>query len=238
MGIRRLRLAFFLVCSAGVSLYAGDILKSEKKLYSQFDEELIIRDFFNDRRGGVFVDVGAAKYKQRSTTYYLEKHLDWGGIAVDALKGYEADYLKYRPKTRFYAYVVTDADGQEATFYFLKRRPTASSLHKEILDEYAKTVPGIDYTELRLPTITLNKLLEDGGLTKIDFLSMDIEGSEPQALSGFDIRRFRPELVMVERLFNEEQIRAYFAHNGYELIEEYLPHDEHNYYFRPKPAER
>ena len=39
--------------------------------YSQFAEEWIIRDFFKDRRGGVFVDVGANHYKNDSTTFYL-----------------------------------------------------------------------------------------------------------------------------------------------------------------------
>ena len=62
-----------------------DILGTEKKLYSQFDEELIIRDFFQDRRGGFFLDVGAADPDVNNTTYYLEKNLGWSGIGVDAL---------------------------------------------------------------------------------------------------------------------------------------------------------
>ena len=33
---------------------------AEEKRYSLFDEELIIRDFFQDRRDGVFLDVGCA----------------------------------------------------------------------------------------------------------------------------------------------------------------------------------
>ena len=37
-----------------------DILGTEKTLYSQHDEELIIRDFFQDRREGFFLDVGCA----------------------------------------------------------------------------------------------------------------------------------------------------------------------------------
>ncbi len=45
------------------------LLESEVKLYSQFDEELIIRDFFEDRRGGFFVDVGAWLPHKSSTTY-------------------------------------------------------------------------------------------------------------------------------------------------------------------------
>jgi hypothetical protein len=45
--------------------------------YSQFAEEWIIRDFFQDKRGGTFVDVGANHYRDSSTTYYLEKNLEW-----------------------------------------------------------------------------------------------------------------------------------------------------------------
>ena len=50
--------------------------------YSQFQEEWIIRDFFKDRREGVFVDVGANHYRNDSTTFYLEEKLGWSGIAL------------------------------------------------------------------------------------------------------------------------------------------------------------
>ena len=71
-----------------------EILGVEEKLYSQGNEELIVRDFFQDRRGGFFLDVGAAHFKRNSTTYYLDKHLGWSGIAIDALKEYAPDYAK------------------------------------------------------------------------------------------------------------------------------------------------
>ena len=53
---------------------------AEKRRYSTYDEELIIRDYFRDRRGGFFVDVGCAWPIKASNTYYLEKHLSWTGI--------------------------------------------------------------------------------------------------------------------------------------------------------------
>jgi hypothetical protein len=55
------------------------IFRKEKKLYSQWNEELLIRDFFGDRRDGTFLDVGCADYKRLSTTYYLEERLGWSG---------------------------------------------------------------------------------------------------------------------------------------------------------------
>ena len=58
-----LRLLFLccLVAATGCGDSRVDILGTEKKKYSQFDEELVIRDFFQDRRGGFFVDVGASQ---------------------------------------------------------------------------------------------------------------------------------------------------------------------------------
>ena len=51
--------------------------------YSEREEEWLIRDYFADRRGGVFVDVGANHYQDASKTYYLETNLAWSGIAVE-----------------------------------------------------------------------------------------------------------------------------------------------------------
>src|SRR5678816_2037389 len=46
-------------------------------------EEWIIRDAFQDRRDGVFVDVGANDYKDKSNTYFLEHDLGWSGVAIE-----------------------------------------------------------------------------------------------------------------------------------------------------------
>ncbi len=77
------------------------ILKEGIKLYSQDDEELVIRDFFRDRREGFFVDVGAGHYQRDSTTFYLEERLGWSGVAIDALAEYAEDYRTHRKRTTF-----------------------------------------------------------------------------------------------------------------------------------------
>ena len=63
---------------------------------------------------------------------------------------------------------------------------------------------------------------------------MDIELGEPAALAGFDIERFRPELVCIEAGKPvREQVSSYFAEHGYVRIDEYLPYDRVNWYFKP-----
>ena len=215
---------------------ADDILTSGKKLYSENNEELIIRDFFNDRQGGVFADIGCADYKDSSTTFYLEKHLGWSGIAVDALVDWAKGYLENRPKTKFNNFIVTNHSGKTESFYRSGDNMFLSSKYKSFINWAAKEKGNIqaNYSIVYVPTITLTELLGKSGISKIDFLSIDIEGGEPAALAGFDIKRFRPKLVCIEAHSNGKKIMKYLNRNGYELIKKYLKYDSQNWYFRPR----
>ncbi len=70
------------------------------------------------------------------------------------------------------------------------------------------------------------------GIEKIDLLSMDIEGHEPEALAGFDIERFQPELVVIEG--KKGEVSRYFRRHGYRQIQRYVPFDDINRYFQRK----
>lgn len=214
------------------------ILRTGASLYAQHKEEPVLRHFFRDRREGFFLDVGCYKWKELSATYYLEKHLDWSGIAIDALGEFQAGWKQNRPRSHFFQYVVSDHSGGEMVFYEADGAEGVSSTSRQwIVDFYASRFPRgtPSIRELKVPTITLNDLLDREGVGKIDLLTMDIEGSEPTALAGFDIERFRPELVLIEaRGPNQPVLLEYFESHGYERIEEYLYHDDLNWYFRPR----
>jgi FkbM family methyltransferase len=161
--------------------------------------------------------------------------LGWHGIAVDALPEYAERWKRRRPKSKFFNYLVTDHDDAIEPFY-RSELPGISSIQKPF-----KGPGGDDLTfeEIRVPTITLTRLLEQNGVSKIDFLSMDIEGAELLALAGFDIDRFHPELACIEsKPANRDGILKYFAVHNYEWLERYFQYDEHNYYFAPKVATR
>jgi FkbM family methyltransferase len=216
---------------APASAPAGSVLAG-KPLYSHNKEELIIRDFFGDRRDGFFLDVGCATPIESSNTYYLEKHLGWSGIAVDALPDYGPGWQKHRPRSQFFAFLVSDHSDAMESFYRADKAPDISSTRRDMKGPAGRQIP---LTELQVPTITLTKLLEQSRVSKVDFLSMDIEGSEPPALAGFDIDRFKPELACIEiKPDTREKIHAYFAAHGYAWLERYLPHDGVNHYFAPK----
>jgi FkbM family methyltransferase len=191
----------------------------------------LIRHFFRERRDGVFVDIGSAHYEDGSMTFFLEESFGWSGLAVDALESWAEGYEQHRPRTRFFSYIVTDHSGAKEPFY-LVRNEIGSTAEKEWADEIQERFEDLPITEIRVPTTTMDTLLDREGVTKFDFLSMDIEGSELKALAGFDIERFRPELVCVE-VFpkNRERIHAYFEEHGYRRIETYVGYDPRNWYY-------
>jgi FkbM family methyltransferase len=197
--------------------------------YSRYVEEWIVRDFFADRRNGVFLDVGAHHYKDESNTYYLETALGWSGLAVDALPEFGADYLAFRPRTIFVAMFASDLDGDTVTLFEPDSAKRIASMNEEF------TVRKGEQGKARqVPTATLNRLLDAAAIERVDFMSMDIELAEPKALAGFDIERFSPRLVCIEvHPEVRQQILNYFAEHNYVLVGKYLRIDPTNVYFQP-----
>ncbi len=232
--LRRVLVATLAAAACGEPETAG-ILETGEKLYSQFDEELVIRDFFQDRRDGFFVDVGCGPPTRNSTTYYLEKHLGWSGIGVDALPEYAAAWKRERPRSRFFAFLVTDHAGTVDDFYRSEIEGLSSTREQRSIQLPDGRTLTVEDEKVQVPSITLDELLDRNGVETIDLLSMDIELSEPQALAGFDIGRFRPELVCIEAApSTREAIRRYFDQHGYERILEYEAADPVNWYFEPR----
>ncbi len=210
--------------------YGEEFFEQNQKLYSQHDEELIIRHFFSDKKEGVFLDVGSFHWEKLSTTAYLEKHLDWTGIAIDAQARFAPGYEAHRPKTKFFSYIVTDHSGTMETLYLAG----GVSSTDEDWHQYFPKAKEQEPKPVQVPTITLNELLEQNNVERIDFLSMDIEGGEPDALKGFDIDTYRPALVCIETTpANKKTILDYFQSHGYRQIEDYLERDRVNLYFTP-----
>ncbi len=197
--------------------------------FSGNEEEWIIRDYFKDRRDGFFVDIGANDYKSSSNTYYLETRLGWSGVAVDPQESFRRNYERFRPRTRFYAFFVSEVSDERATLYVPRWNSLVASSSREFTERRASSV-----SQVSVPTITLNDLLDRLQVKKIDLLSIDVELAEPKVLAGFDIENAKPALVCIEGHPEVRQdILDYFAKHDYIIVGKYLRADTENLYFRP-----
>jgi FkbM family methyltransferase len=197
--------------------------------FSQHEEEWAIRDYFQDKRNGFFVDVGANDYKLFSNTYYLESKLGWSGLAIEPQREYEKGYLANRPRTRFLSFFVDATSNAEAKLFISSTTHLVSSAERDFTARWGGTLK-----ETTVPTITLDDLLDHERVRGIDLLSVDVELHEPQALAGLDIERFRPSLVCIEAHPEVRQaILDYFARHRYVIVGRYLRSDTDNLYFAP-----
>jgi FkbM family methyltransferase len=193
-------------------------------------EEYIIRDFFNDRRDGVFLDVGAYHAKAGNNTYRLERDFGWSGLAIDANDVVAGEYVE-RPRTIFVVGFVGREDEGHATLHVPAHDSGTASGEKRFTEQF-DTVDALRQVRRR----TLNSLLDEHQIRRIDFLSMDIELSEPAALEGFDVERYQPNLVCIEAHDStRDRILEYFTRHRYVLVGKYLTADQLNYWFRPLP---
>lgn len=204
--------------------------------HSRNEEEWIVRDYFQDKRGGVFVDIGANDYKRHSNTYYLESVLGWSGLAVDPQVSFADDYRAHRPRTQFFAFFVADTSDTDVTLYLIPENPLVASSDRAFAERAG--TPAKDPVYASVPTavrtIRLTDLLDRAKIASFDFLSVDVELAEPKVLAGFDIERFKPLLVCIEaHPAVRQQILDYFAAHGYVLLGRYLRADLLNLYFAP-----
>jgi FkbM family methyltransferase len=195
--------------------------------HSGYVEEWILKDFFKDRRGGVFVDVGANHHELGSNTYYLENEMGWSGVAIEPQVKFAAGYREHRPRTTFVPLFISDVSNQQATL-FVNDTDAVASYVREFTERWGESTPTTT------TTATLDDVLDRLNISRIDFMSMDIELAEPQALAGFSINRFRPSLVAIEAHPPvRQQILDYFARNQYVLLGQYWRADAHNFWFAP-----
>ncbi len=163
----------------------------------------------------------------------MRLNVDGAELLTEFTKGYEEN----RPNTHFVSYLVGDKSGDTGTIYQAGTLSSTNPEHRAIFKSDPDRFPGVSKVKskpVEVPTITLNDLLAMSGVEKIDFLSMDIEGSEPAALAGFDIERYRPELVCIEVGWKAgAKIAPYFKAHGYRRIGRYAKHDWVNWYYTP-----
>ena len=191
-------------------------------------EEWIARDFFQDKREGVFLDVGASRYKEGSNTYYLETVLGWSGVAVEPQTKFAADYKTYRPRTIFVPVFAGSRSDSTTKLYVPEKDAIASSN-----PTFAQT-GGAIATAIDTRTMRLDDILDQAGLTRVDFLSMDIELAEPEALAGLTLDRYGIQLACIEGHPQvRQQIIDYFTAHGYALLGKYLRADTNNLWFAP-----
>ncbi len=154
------------------------------------------------RKGGYFVEFGAADGVRRSNTWLLEKRFGWKGILAEPGPDWHAA-LKANRGCAIDTRCVWHESGQRVPFTGL----TASDTDDPQPDAACE-----------VETVSLDDLLETHGAPPvIDYLSVDTEGSEYEILAALDFDRWSFRVLTVEHNFarQREDIHTLLRGKGY-----------------------
>lgn len=113
--------------------------------------------------------------------------MGWRGLCVEAHAGYINLLKRNRPKSIVCHCEVAEKDEEEATFYANSRGSLSTldkSQEKRWKEEFSHYFTGFE--EQKVSKRRLNSIFRKFGVEHIDFVSLDIEGYEVEALSGID----------------------------------------------------
>jgi len=190
--------------------------------YSQFGQDLEVLKFYNNKKSGFFIEIGASDGIENSNTYLLEKLNNWKGICVEPIPYRFESLCKNRPNSLCCDKAVCNESNQELVFYIANYCDGHSGI-RDYLDSNKKNVEA-DKTEIIVTSISFNDLLEKNNAPNfIEYLSLDTEGSELEILKSVDFEKYTFGLIDVEHNYVEPrrtQIRDLLTSNGYEYIRE------------------
>ena len=190
-----------------------------KKSYSMLGEDLVVNNFFKNKTNGTYVDVGCYHPIDGNNTHLLFKN-GWNGINID-LNKISIDLFNIARKNDENFRVAVSNKSKKIKFYYRKKINMLNTINKKFANNSFKKGYSIDYIQAR----TLSSILKESKLKnkKIDFLNIDIEGNEINALKTLDFKIYRPKLICVEiHNFTSNRLKKgnFKNHSIYKFLEQ------------------
>ncbi len=187
----------------------------------------VLADFVMRGAPGVFCEFGATDGISLSNSYYLESARNWTGVLAEPGRQWHQRLANNRPNAKIDTRCVFSETGSTLTFNEVREGEYSSIAGFSPGDAHAgRRKNGIKYD---VETVSLNDLLSECGITKLEYLSVDTEGSELTILRPFDFTKFRPNLVTVEHNFTAARVEidSLLRENGYfRILEDFSAFDD------------
>lgn len=180
-------------------------------------------EFFGRAETGVFLDVGANHPTELSLTGFLEQQ-GWSGVLVEPNPELARLLVAQRPRSRTFQVAAGGPDMPDTMDLFLG----VSHLHSTLAPVLGDPLSGV---KVQVQVRTLDSLLTEAGIPRIDFMSIDVEGGELAVLRGLSLDKFQPRLILIEDKHHNYKKYSYLRQHGYRRVKRtdlndwYVPND-------------
>lgn len=183
--------------------------------YSQNGEDRLLATIFasSDAASSVCMEVGAFNGVDLSNTLHFEE-LGWSCILVEP-NPLLCTAIRQRRKSILYECAASDQPGARI-LQVIDGAEEYSTIDRES-PSWERFACGRKYREVAVPARTIDDILQDCGLSTLEFASIDVEGHELEVLKGFTLPRWRPRIVLVEDSndFSDRRVLDFMDGQGY-----------------------
>ena len=170
--------------------------KYRKISYSYGSVDLLLEHIFKNQSHGFYIDVGCQHPVMNNNTYLLYKK-GWNGINIDLDKKNIDLFNFYRKKDLNINFAISSREGERELFFY-HDKSAINTVEKSVANYQRAQVKEIK----KVKTKTLNSIIENSKFNNliIDFVSIDVEGHELDVIKGFDLKKYKPKVVIIEFL--------------------------------------
>jgi FkbM family methyltransferase len=212
-----------------------DFKNRRKTYYGHHELDKKLKKYLN-YKNGFFVELGANDGIKQSNTYYFEKNFNWNGLLIEPIKNKFLKCIKFRSNNNFFynnACVGFNFKNKKIKMIY---SDLMSSINDETInnkvDAKKHALEGEKYLlknekieEVWVNTKTLNEILDEINSPKIiDFLSLDVEGSELEVLNGVNFSIYNFKFILIESR-NDDEIINYLNNKNYTFLEKISKRD-------------
>ena len=162
--------------------------------YAQNLEDYHLDLVLGDQQSGTYVDVGGGHPVADNVSFWFYLK-GWRGLIVEPQETLAELYAHVRPRDTTVSCLAGRSEG-EVEFHVVDKLHGFSTTVREHAVGAGQF--GADFATVRKPVRPLAALCAQAGLTRIDFLKIDVEGAEAETIAGMDFKLWRPRIVAVE----------------------------------------
>jgi FkbM family methyltransferase len=197
------------------------------KYYAEFDTDKIIREkyFPNYDYKGLIIEVGGATPEFLSMSKHFKDN-GWRTIIIEPNPTFAQQHIEIGNEVYQFACSYEDKDGE---FTIVEQQVSAyggivtdhSFSSIEVKDSYLRK-PNFNLTNSNSKKINvkikkLDTILNEINISKIDILSIDVEGWEIEVMKGLNTENIDCKLIVVENFLDDDSYKKYFESIGYYL---------------------
>ena len=179
------------------------------------DEQIdkYILEIFKDFKG-IMIETGAGPTSLYSMSKAFRES-GWRTICVDA-NPYYVDLHKAEGN-EIYQYALSNEILYDQDFEIINP-DTEEQLAGSALKLRNKNLTNAFKNIIKVDVVTLNWLLQSLDISKIDYVSIDVEGWEIEVMKGFDTQKYKPKVIVLENFLDENSYPAYMQSIGYTFL--------------------